>query len=153
MALVTNIVAADEDELVAVGESMSPLEQWSGIEAPGMDTAKITMLHCLVSGDQYDAALILHEPVYVAESGAIVLRIALGVVEKLAAYDDEALLAIGEELAATEDFEDEAWATDDVQSLLAEIGGLARLAESQGQGLFVWMLPEESVSSSPESES
>ena len=153
MALVTNIVAADEDEFVAVGESLSPLEQWSGIEAPGLDTAKVTMLHCLVSGDQYDAALILHEPVYVAESGAIVLRIALGVVDKLAAYDDEALLAIGEVLAATEDFENEAWATDDVQSLLAEIAGLARLAESQGQGLFVWMLPEESVSSSPESES
>lgn len=153
MALVTNIVAADEDEFVAVGESMSPLEQWSGIEAPGLDTAKITMLHCLVSGDQYDAALILHEPVYVAESSAIVLRIALGVIDKLAAYDDEALLAIGEELAATEDFEREAWATDDVQSLLAEIAGLARLAESQGQGLFAWMLPDESVSSSPESES
>lgn len=153
MALVTNIVAADEDEFVAVGESMSPLEQWSGIEAPGLDTAKITMLHCLVSGDQYDAALILHEPVYVAESGAIVLRIALGVIDKLAAYDDEALLAIGEELAATEDFEREAWAAGDVQSLLAEIAGLARLAESQGQGLFVWLLPEESVSSSPENAS
>ncbi len=75
---------------------MSPMEQWSGIEAPGLDTAKITMLHCLVSGDQYDAARILHEPVYVAESGAVVLRQAVGVVDKLAAYDDEALLAIGE---------------------------------------------------------
>ena len=119
MALVTNIVAADEDELVAVGESMSPLEQWSGIEAPGMDTEKITMLHCLVSGDQYDAARILHEPVYVAESGAVVLRIAVGVVDKLATYDDEALLAIGEELESTEDLYREAWATGDVQSMLS----------------------------------
>ena len=143
MALVTNIVAADEDEFVAVGESMRPMDEWSGIEAPGLDTEKITMLHCLVSGDEYGVALSLHEPVYVAETGAIVLRVADSVVEKLAAYDDEALAYLAEELAATEDFEIEAWAKEDVHALLSEIAGLARLADSQGQALFVWMHPGE----------
>lgn len=143
MALVTNIVAADEDDFAAVGESMRPFDEWSGIEAPGLDTAKITMLHCLASGDEYSAALSLYEPVYVAETGAIVLRIADYVLEKLAAYDDEALAYLAEELAATEDFEAEAWVTADVQALLQELAGLARLAEAQGQALFVWMHPGE----------
>lgn len=143
MALVTNIVAADEDEFAALGESMRPMDQWSGIEGQGLDTAKITMLHCLASGDEYNVALSLYEPVYVAETGAIVIRIADGVVEKLAAYDDEMLVQFSEELAATEDFEIEAWLPENVHSLLVELAGLARLADSQGQALFVWMHPEQ----------
>ena len=142
--LITNIVAADEDEFAAVGESMRPMDEWSGIEGPGLDTAKITMLHCLVSADEYSVALSLHEPVYVAETGAIVLRMADSVVEKLAAYDEETLSYLATELAATEDFEVEAWAPDDVLFLLTEIAGLARLADSQGQALFVWMHPGQS---------
>lgn len=142
MALVTNIVAADEDEFAAVGESMRPMDEWSGIEGMGLDTAKITMLHCLVSGDEYGTALSLHEPVYVGETGAIVLRVADGVVEKLAAQDEDTLMDLSVELAATEDFEIEAWMVEDVHSLLTELAGLARLAESQGQALFVWMCPE-----------
>ena len=143
MALVTNIVAAEEDELVSVGESLRPMDQWSGIEGPGLDTIKITMLHCLLSGDDYDTALTLHEPVYVAETGAIVLRIADGVLEKLAGCDEEMLALLADELAATEAFEIAAWATEDVYSLLTELAGLARLADSQGQALFVWMHPGE----------
>lgn len=143
MALVTNIVAADEDEFAAVGESMRPMDEWSGIEALGLDTAKITMLHCLVSGDVYDVALSLHEPVYVGDAGAIVLRIAGGVVDRLATHDADTLLDLAVELAATEDFEIEAWPVEDVHALLIELAGLARLAESQGQALFVWMYPEQ----------
>lgn len=141
MALITNIVAADEDEYVALGESMRPLDEWSGIDGRGLDTAKVTMLHCLVTGDQYDLSLTHHEPAYVAEEGAIVVRVADRVLDKLAAYDDEMLAHLAEELAATEDFEIEAWSVEDVHTLLVECAQLARLAESQGQSLFVWMHP------------
>ena len=139
MALVTNIVAADDDEFAAVGESMRPMDEWSGIEGAGLDTAKITMLHCLATGDEYNMALSLHEPVYVADAGTVVIRIADSVVEKLAACDDGTLALFADELAATEDFEAESWATEDVHALLSELVGLARLADSQGQALFVWM--------------
>lgn len=141
MAPVTNIVAADEDEYAAVGESSRPLDEWSGIDGKGLDTAKITMLHCLVTGDPYDMALTLHEPAYVNEEGAIVLRMADRVLQKLAGYDAEILAQLAAELAATEDFEAEEWPVDDVYSLLSELAGLARLADSQEQALFVWMHP------------
>jgi hypothetical protein len=152
LAIVVNIVAADEDEFVTLGESMRPLDQWSGIEAPGLDTGKITMLHCLVSGDEYDIALNLHEPIHVAETGAIVIRIADAVLEKLAAYNEEILSQLAVELAATKDFEVESYegfneqleasAQESVHALLSELAGLARLADSQGQALFVWMCAE-----------
>jgi hypothetical protein len=139
MEFMTNIVAAEEDECMAVGESSCPLDEWSGIEAPGLDTVKVAILHCLLTGDPLQMALDLYEPVYVTESETVVLRIAEELLEKLAVLDEEALENVASELAATEDFESEQWEPDDVLAQLTELADLAQLAESQGQALFVWM--------------
>lgn len=141
MGILTNIVAADEDEFAAIGESVRPMDEWSGIERRNIDTAKIATLHCLLTGDEFELAVSVYEPVYVAGEGALVLRIADAVLEKLAALDEDALERVAEELAATEEFEMEQWAAEDVQILVMDLAELARLAESQGQALFVWMHP------------
>jgi hypothetical protein len=139
MEFMTNIVAAEEDEYTAIGESSCPLDEWSGIEAPGLDTVKVAILHCLLTGDPLQMALDLYEPVYVTESETVVLRIAEELLEKLAVLDEEALENVASELASTEDFESEQWEADDVLAQLTELADLAQLAESQGQALFVWM--------------
>ena len=139
MEFMTTIVAAEEDEYTAVGESTCPLDEWSGIEAPGLDTVKVAILHCLLTGDPLQMALDLYEPVYVSESETLVLRIAEELLEKLAVLDEEAMENVASELAASEDFESEQWAADDVLAQLTELADLAQLAESQGQALFVWM--------------
>ena len=141
MGILTNIVAAEEDEFAAIGESLRPVDEWSGIERRGIDTAKIATLHCLLTGDEFEEAVSAYEPVYVADEGAVVLRIADEVLERLATLDEEALDLVAEELAATEEYEMEQWETEDVQALVLELAELARLAESQGQVLFVWMHP------------
>jgi hypothetical protein len=142
MGILSSIVAAEEDEYAAVGESQEPLEEWSGIQKRGLDTAKIVMLHCLLTGEELDLALTCYEPVYVAEeTGTLVLRIAGEALEKLASLDEEALEQVAEELAATEEFEVEQWDADDVLTLIMELADLACLAESQGQVLFVLMQP------------
>lgn len=142
MGLLVNIIAAEEDEIAAVGESLEPLEEWSGITRRGLDTAKFVMLHCLLTGDELDFALGFYEPLYVAEeSGTVVLRLADEAVEKLANYDEEALELVAEELSATEEFEMEQWDEEDVLALVVDLAELARLAESQGQMLLVWMHP------------
>jgi hypothetical protein len=139
MEFMTNIVAAEEDEFTAIGESSCPLDEWSGIEAPGLDTVKVAILHCLLTGDPLQLALDLYEPVYVTERETVVLRIAEELLEKLAVLDEEALENVASELAASEDFESEQWEADDVLAQLTELADLAQLAESQGQALFVWM--------------
>ncbi len=139
MEFMTNIVAAEEDEYTAIGESSCPLDEWSGIEAPGLDTVKVAILHCLLTGDPLQLALDLYEPVYVTESETVVLRIAEELLEKLAVLDEEALENVASELAASEDFESEQWEADDVLAQLTDLADLAQLAESQGQALFVWM--------------
>ena len=139
MEFMTNIVAAEEDEYTAIGESSCPLDEWSGIEAPGLDTVKVAILHCLLTGDPLQMALDLYEPVYVSESETVVLRFAEELLEKLAVLDEEALENVASELAASEDFESEQWEADDVLAQLTDLADLAQLAESQGQALFVWM--------------
>lgn len=141
MGILTNIVAAEEDEIAAIGESLRPVDEWSGVERRGIDTAKIATLHCLLTGDEFEEAVSAYEPVYVADEGAVVLRIADEAMERLATLDEDALGLVAEELAATEEYEMEQWEAEDVQALVMDLADLARLADSQGQALFVWMHP------------
>lgn len=141
MEMMTNIVAAEEDEYSAVGESSNPLDEWSGIEAPGLDSIKIATLHSLLTSDPLQVALDRYEPVYVAENEILVLRLADEMLEKLATIDEDALESMAIELAATEEFENEHWETEDIVEQLISLVDLAQLAESQGQVLFVWICP------------
>lgn len=141
MNLLTHIVAAEEDEVVAIGESLRPTDEWSGIERRGIDAAKIVMLHTLLTNDDFDVACALYEPLYIGSEGAVVLRLADSVTEKLAELDEEALEHVAEELAATAEFEIEGWPEDDIQSMIMDLADLAQLASAQEQALFVWMHP------------
>lgn len=141
MGILTNIIAAEEDEVVAIGESLRPVDEWSGIERRGVDTAKVATLHCLLTGDEFEQASGAYEPVYVGTEGAVVLRIADEVTARLATLGEEALELVAEELAATEEYEMEQWDAAEVHALVMELADLARLADSQDQALFVWMHP------------
>lgn len=142
MNILVNIVSADEDDVEAIGESQHPVVEWSGIEARNLDTAKIVTLHCLLTGEGLEEAFYAYEPVYVSgEDGPIILRLPDEVMEKLASLEEDAIEMVGEELAATEEFEMNDWSSEEIQSLVEELAALARLAESQDQVMFVWMHP------------
>ena len=74
-----------------------------------------------------------------ADNETVVLHIADELLEKLAALDEDALMSVAIELAATEDFESERRDAESVLEQLTSLVELAQLAESQGQALFVWM--------------
>lgn len=142
MAILTQFIAAEDDEIDAVGESLQPVEAWSGAEFRDVDTIKIATLHCLLTNDLFDDVLAHYEPVYVSASeGAWVLRIADEVTEKLGAFDEDALAEVAAELAATEAFEQEGWPEEAIADMLVQLADLARLAEAQGQVLLAWLHP------------
>jgi len=141
LGVLTNFVAAEKDEVKAIGESLHPVDEWSGIERRGIDIAKMAILHSLLTGDEYEQALYQCEPIYVSGEGALVLRMADDIVEKLADMDEETLEQVAYELAATEAFELENWDPAEVEDMILSLAELAQLAESQGQTLFVWMHP------------
>ena len=142
MGIVTNIITAEDHEIEAIGESLHPVDEWSGIEMRDVDTAKIATLHSLLTGDLFDDAVARYEPIYVsAVEGAVVLRIADEVMGRLAELDEESLDQVAAELAATEEFESEDWEEEVIAGLLFDLAELARLADSQGQAMFVWIHP------------
>ena len=139
MEIEINIVSADEDEFIAVAGSSSPLNEWSGFAAPGLDTVKVATLHSLVTGDSLQSALDMYDPVFLDDGETGALRVADELIEALALLDEDSLEGLAAELAATDDFESDGWDVEDVLTLLTEISELAQLAESQGQILFVWI--------------
>ncbi len=142
MSILTNIVAAEEDEVEAVGDSLQPVDEWSGISLRDIGIAKIATLHSLLTGDLFEDAAALCEPVYISPAeGALVLRLADELKDRLAKLDEESLDAVAAELAATEEFEMAGRDEGEVLAMLADLADLARLAESQDQTLFVWMHP------------
>lgn len=141
MAILTNIVAADEDEYEAIGDSVHPVDEWSGIEKRDIDIPRLAMLHCLLLGDDYELAAGYYEPIFIGGEGALVLRIPDEIMVKLAGMEEEGLQEVAQELLVTEVFEQVEADPDEVEDLLYELGQLSQLAESQDQVLFVWMHP------------
>jgi len=143
MEIAVNIISADEDEFRDVGDSAVPLDQWTGIEANGLDTVKLATIHSVVTGDSLHEALDLYEPIYVAEVDEgreiLVLQLADDLLERLVELDEDAMEGLAGELAMSEEFEGEQRDPEDVLELLAALSELAQLAEAQGQVLFVWM--------------
>lgn len=109
------------------------------MERHGIDTQMVAEFHSLLTGEDLDLALAGYEPVYVAEEGASVLRLADNLLERLAGLEDDQLDVIAEELAAIEEFESQGWDAGAAYDWLLEMADLGRLAESQGQSLLVWM--------------
>jgi hypothetical protein len=141
MSILTNIIAAADDEVAAICASLHPIDDWDGIERRDIDAAKLAVLHCLVTGDDLGQALYLYEPLYVGDEGVTVVRIADYVVERLAHFDEDALEAIAFELAASEEFELAQIDPDEVEDWVLAMAALAQLAASQELALFAWMHP------------
>jgi hypothetical protein len=92
MGILTNIVAAEEDEVEAIGDALQPVDEWSGISLRDVSIAKIATLHSVLTGDLYDDAAALCEPIYISPAeGALVLRLADEIKERLAESQEQTL--------------------------------------------------------------
>ncbi|MDR1936105.1 MAG: hypothetical protein LBS49_11115, partial [Candidatus Accumulibacter sp.] len=117
----------------------APLDLWSGVESPGLDTVKLATLHALLTGDSLQAALDRYEPALVSSANEeiLVLRVADEMLEQLALLDEETMETVAGELAATGVYEEEDADPDELLYFLTALAELAQLADSQGQGLLV----------------
>ena len=141
MDVSTNIVIGDINDIEEIGESSWPIENWRGFEIRGIDSAKIATLHAILTGQTFDEAFCEYHLTYEAsDAGPWVAKIPEEPLERLAVLEDEMLEQIGEELAATEEFEREGWPVEEVQIFLAELAALAGIAIVQGKAMFVWTM-------------
>ena len=143
MQFESRLVAADDDEVVDVGESGQPLVTWSGMVLPGFDSTRLATLHALMTGETLQMVLDQYEPVYVSSEEVVVFRVADELLESLVELDDDAMVSVADELAKTEEFEKDEWTEENVLDLIAAVASLAQLAEDQDQSLFLVIRPLE----------
>ena len=147
MGMRVNVVVADAEDAGAIIESEKPVEEWKGFEANGLDQAKFAMLHALLSGELFDEALDECGPLYGAsDEGPWLMKLPDDSVARLAELDEDALDQVGEELAATEEFEEDGWSAEEVKGFIIQLADLAGVAMAQGRAMFVWMMQGEAGS-------
>lgn len=83
MQFEARLVAADDDEVVDIGESAQPLSTWSGIVLPGFDSVRLATLHALITGESLQLAMDQYEPIYVSAEDVAVYRVADELLESL----------------------------------------------------------------------
>ena len=138
-----NVVVADLEDAGAIIESEKPVEEWKGFEANGLDPAKFAMLHALLPGELFDEALDECGPLHAAsDEGPWLMKLPEDSVAHLAELEEDALDRVGEELAATEEFEEDGWSADEVKGFVTALADLAGVARAQGQAMFAWMALE-----------
>lgn len=140
MQVLTNIVIGDLSDAEAIGESLCPIDEWRGFEIKGIDLAKIAMLQAVLTGQTFDEAYDEYRPIVaISDEGPWVFRFPNAPLEKLAGLEEEALEQVGEELAATEEFEESGYPVEEVQAVLEELSDLAKVCISQNKAMFIWM--------------
>ncbi len=145
MGMLANVVVADPEDAGAILESSKPVEEWKGFEGRGLDQAKFAMLHALLTGALFDEAMGDCGPVHAAtEEGPWLMTLPEETVRQLARLEEDAIDRVGEELAATEEFEADGWPIDAVMGFVSELADLAGVARAEGRVMFVWMTQEAS---------
>jgi len=141
--VLTSVVVADAGDAAAIIESEKPVEEWQGFEARGLDRDKLAMLHALLTGCLFDEALAECGPLYAAsEEGPWLMKLPEASVARLARLEEDALDQVGEELAATETFEEAGWPVETVKDVVAGMADLAGVAVAQDRAMFAWMVSE-----------
>jgi len=140
--VLTSVVVADVADAAAIIASEKPVEEWKGFEARGLDQEKLAMLQALLTGCLFDEALAECGPLYAAsDEGPWLMKLPGESVARLARLDEEALDQGGEELAATETFEEAGWPVDAVKDVVAGLADLAGAAAAQDRAILAWMVP------------
>ena len=143
MGMRIKVVVADSEDADAILDAAAPTGEWKGFETSGLDQAKFAMLHALLVGMLFDEALAECGPLVAAgEDGPWLMKLPDETVDQLALLDEDALDQVGEELAATEEFETDGWSVGEVRSLVTQLADLAGVARAQGQAMFAWMALE-----------
>ncbi|MBK6631688.1 MAG: hypothetical protein IPG33_12120 [Betaproteobacteria bacterium] len=141
MGMLVNVVVADREDAGAIIESSKPIDEWKGFEAKGLDQAKFAMLHALLTGELFDEAMGDCGPLYAAsDEGPWLMKLPDETVVHLARLEEDAIDQVGEELAATEEFEQDDWPVDEVVRIVTELADLAGVARAQGRSVFIWMV-------------
>ena len=139
MDYIVNILVAEKGAEQSIADADCPLNEWRGIDAPGVTPVMLAVIHSVLTGDALPEALDRSEPVAWGAGGAVVLRLDETLGTRLVDCDEDVLERCSEEIVVSEDFEGLGWQADEAYSLLSALRDLVAFADEEAEQLYVWL--------------
>lgn len=141
MGVLTDLIVAYESEAGAVAESESPLRDWPGIDAKGIDHVKLGKLLSILTSEPYSNSLVgeFRQIAELSDDGPWVFRLPRGLVLALSKMNEAELGRISVQWSAVEEFDRSGYDLATVTELLAALRELSKTAMAEGKDVLMWM--------------
>jgi|HubBroStandDraft_6_1064221.scaffolds.fasta_scaffold337458_1 hypothetical protein len=143
MGMLIDIVVADPADAPRVGASTCPSREFTGVEAKGIDTVKLTKLHSVLTGRPFDPKFIGNDALRfdASEDGPWVFEVPADLVGQLAQLGAGELTSVANEWSKIEEFSAkyDNWPAAAVHEMLIGLMVLCRKAVAENKVLFMWM--------------
>jgi hypothetical protein len=141
MGVLTDFVVADRADAQRVCDSDCPSQDFAGLDAKGIDTVKLSTLHAILTGGEFDASFMGDTLCSGGEDGPWVFEVPADLAQRLAKLGARQLRSVGAEWDATEEFSPkyDNWPAEAVQQVLRDLAALRRRAAGEGKAVLMWM--------------
>jgi len=138
----TDFVVVDRSEAQRVCDATCPSEEFSGLDAKGIDTVKLGTLYAVLTEIEFDSAFMSGDPLASGgDEGPWVVEVPADLVQRLAKLDAKQLAAVAAKWAKTEEFSPQYdnWPAEAVHEVLAELVKLCTQAMAARKSVLLWL--------------
>lgn len=142
MGVLTDFVVADREDAQRVCDAACPSEEFSGLDAKGIDPVKLGTLYAVLSNTEFDLSFVSGDPLATGgDHGPWVMEVPPDLIQRLAKLDTQGLTAAAAKWAKTEEFSPkyDNWAAEAVHAVLAELAQLCAKAVATNKTVLMWM--------------
>lgn len=141
MGGLTDFVIANRVDAQDVCDSDCTSRDFFGLDAKGIDTVKLGVLHSILTGDEFDPSFMGNLLCSGGEDGPWVMEVPAELVQRLAGLDRDLLRSVGAKWATTEEFSPrlDNWSPDAVQQILHDLAALCSRAVEEGKAMLMWV--------------
>ncbi len=143
MGVLTDFVVADVSDAEKVGEADNPSQEFTGIDAKGIDQIKMGKLYAILTRTDHNPEFMAREESFLysaSEDGPWVQMVPEEMITRLARISESQIPAIADEWGNTEEFEPEysRLTKEDIATFVHQIAELSRMALSEKKSILMW---------------
>lgn len=142
MGVLTDFVVVDRRDAQRVCDAACPSEEFSGLDAKGIDPVKLGTLYALLTDTEFNPSFIGGDPLATGgDDGPWVMEVPDDLVQRLSKLDAKGIAATAARWAKTEEFSPQYdnWPPDAVHEVLSELAKLCAKAVAVKKGVLMWM--------------
>jgi len=140
MGVLTDIVVADRLDAQRVCNAANPSQEFSGLDAKGIDPVKLGTLYGILTGTEFDPSFVSGEPLASGgDEGPWIIEVPSELVQRLAKLDAKELADAAAKWAKTAEFSLDNWSQEDVHNILTELAKLCTKATAVQKSVLMWM--------------